>query len=85
MYHKKKRRITLKFKKILRAKGYNIRYSDVKSFDGYWEKNTKKTKFTLKKLDKHTKYYIKVRAYNYNNKVKQFGKWSKVKKVKVKK
>ena len=83
--YKKKRKIYIKLKKVSGAKGYQIRYSDVKNFDGYWQKNTKKTKITLKKLDKNTKYYIKVRAYKWANGAKLYGKWSKKKKVKVKK
>ena len=83
--YKKKRKISIKLKKVKGAKGYQIRYSDAKNFDGYWQKNTKKTKITLKKLDKNTKYYIKVRAYKIVNGGKLYGKWSKKKKVKVKK
>ena len=83
--YKKKRKIYIKLKKVSGAKGYQIRYSDEKNFDGYWQKNTKKTKVTLKKLDKNTKYYIKVRAYKLVNGSKLYGKWSKKKKVKVKK
>lgn len=83
--YKKKRKISLKLKKVKGAKGYHVRYSDSKKFDGYWDKYTKKTKITLKKLDKNSKYYIKVRAYKLVNKAKLYGKWSKKKKVKVKK
>ena len=83
--NKKKRKISLKLKKIKGANGYHIRYSDSKKFDGYWEKYTKKVKVTLKKLDKGTKYYIKARAYKRVNKAIVYGKWSKKKKVKVKK
>ena len=81
----KKKKISLKFKKVAGAKVYEIMYSEVKNFDGYWTKNTTKTKFTLKKLDKNTKYYIKIRAYKLFNGAKLYGPWSKVKKVKVRK
>ena len=83
--YKKRRKIKITLKKIKGAKGYHIRYSDSKKFDGYWDKYTKKTKVTLKKLDKNTKYYIKARAYKLVNGAKLYGKWSKKKKVKVKK
>lgn len=83
--NKKKRKIKITLKKVKGAKGYHIRYSDSKKFDGYWDKYTKKTKVTLKKLDKNTKYYIKARAYKLVNGAKLYGKWSKKKKVKVKK
>ncbi|MBP5773192.1 MAG: hypothetical protein J6W35_03890 [Eubacterium sp.] len=83
--NKKKRKIKLSLKKMKGVTGYHIRYSDSKKFDGYWEKYTKKVKVTLKKLDKGTKYYIKARAYKKVNKTIVYGKWSKKKKVKVKK
>ena len=83
--YKKKRKIKITLKKVKGAKGYHIRYSDSKKFDGYWDKYTKKAKVTLKKLDKNTKYYIKARAYKLVNGSKLYGKWSKKKKVKVKK
>ena len=83
--YKKKRKIYIKLKKVSGAKGYQIRYSDNKHFDGYWTKSIKKTTVTLKKLDKNTKYYIKARAYKLVNKTKLYGKWSKVKTIKVKK
>ena len=46
---------------------------------------TKKTKYTIKKLKKKKTYYIRVRAYKMNGKKKVYGKWSTVKKVKIKK
>lgn len=81
----KKRQIKISIKKIKHVSGYQIRWSDSRRFNGYWQKTTAKTKYTLKKLDKNTLYYIKVRAYAKNGKKRNYGKWSKVKKVKVKK
>ena len=46
---------------------------------------TKKTKYTIKKLKKKKTYYIRVRAYKMNGRKKVYGKWSTVKKVKIKK
>lgn len=43
-----------------------------------------KTKFIIKKLKKKKTYYFRVRAYKLNRK-KVYGKWSKIKKVKIKK
>ena len=84
--YKKSKKIIVKLKKISKAKGYNIRWCDNKKFDGYEGKHTKKLSYTIKGLDKNTKYFVKARAYNYDaNGVKQYGKWSTVKKVKVKK
>ena len=37
---------------------------------------TKKTKYTIKKLKKKKTYYIRVRAYKMNGKKKVYGKWS---------
>ena len=81
---RKKKSLKLKLKKIKGANGYQIKYSDVKNFDGYWTKRTSKTKVTLKKLDRKTKYYLKVRAYKKVGSVYQYGKYSKRKKVKTK-
>ena len=73
--------------KVKGAKGFQIRYCDNKKFDGYESKTIKKntTKFTLKGLEKKTKYYVKIRAYNKKrNGKKQYGKWSRIKKIKMK-
>lgn len=81
----KKRKISLKFKKIKGVKGYQIRWCENRRFNGYEQKTTSKTKMTLKGLSKKTTYFIKVRAYKMSGKKKLYGTWSKVKKVKVKK
>ena len=81
----KGKKIKLTWKKISGAKGYQIKYSDSKKFNGSWIKSTKKTSYTIRKLDKNTKYYITVRAFVNNGKNKLYGSWSKVKKIKVKK
>lgn len=81
---RKKKSLKIKFKKIKTANGYQIRYSDNKWFDGYWEKYTKKTTYKIKKLDRRTKYFIKVRAYVMNGKNKLYGKFSKTKKASTK-
>ena len=72
-------------KKIKNVKGYQIKYSDNKKFNGYWQKNSKKKTYTVKKLDKKTKYYFKVRAYVINGNKKLYGSYSKVKSITVKK
>ncbi len=81
----KGRKVKLTFKKISGVVGYQIKASDSKKFKGYWTKNTKKTSYTFKKLDKNTRYYFKVRAYAKNGNAKLYGSWSKAKNVKVKK
>lgn len=46
-------------------------------------KGYKITTKTIKKLKSRKTYYVKVRAYNKKGKLKAYGKWSRVKKVKV--
>lgn len=81
----KKRKISLKFKKVKGAKGYQIRWCDNRKFRGYLQKRTTKTSYTLKKLRKKKTYSIKVRAYKLSGKRKVYGAWSKVKRVKIRK
>ncbi len=84
--YKKSKKISVKLKKISKAKGYNVRWCDNKKFDGFEGKHIKKLSYTIKGLEKNTKYFVKARAYNYDaNGAKQYGKWSTIKKVKVKK
>ncbi len=83
--YKKKRKLIVKLKKIKGVAGYQVRWCDSKSFDGYEQKNTKKPKLTIKGLDKHTKYWVKARAYKKVNGAKLYGKWSAKKSKKVKK
>lgn len=81
----KKATVTLKFKKIKAAKKYQIEYSTKKTFKNATAKTTKKTTYTIKKLKKNTKYYVRVRAVkdNYAG-VEVYSKWAK-KSVKTKK
>ena len=80
----KGRKVKVSIKKIKKVKGYQIKYSDNKKFNGYWQKNSKKNTYTVKKLDKKTKYYFKVRAYVINGNKKLYGSYSKVKSITVK-
>ncbi len=77
----KGKKLTIKFKKITGAKSYQIVYSLKKNFKGKKTINTTKTSYTIKKLKKGKTYYVKVRAKNTAG----FGKFSAVKKVKIKK
>ena len=96
IYKKKKsaKKLRMSVKKAKRARGYQVKIFTKK-------KNAKKVKkalvtktfkkfkkkFTIKskKLKKKKRLYVRVRAYNFKNGKKQYGKWSKVKKVKMKK
>ena len=81
----KKGRLKLFLGKVTGAKGYQLQYALNKKFKKKKSIQTKKTKYTIKKLKKKKTYYIRVRAYKMNGKKKVYGKWSKVKKVKIKK
>ena len=81
----KGKKISTKWKKVKGAKGYQLQYALNKKFKKKKSIQTKKTKYIIKKLKKKKTYYIRVRAYKMNGKKKVYGKWSKVKKVKVKK
>lgn len=83
--NKKGRKITLSWKKVKGAGGYQIQYADNKKFSRKKSRRTGKTKYTIKNLKKKKTYYIRVRAYKSDGAAKVYGKWSKVKKVKVKK
>ena len=78
-------KVTLSWKKVTGAKGYQLQYALNKKFKKKKSVQTKKTKYTIKKLKKNKTYYIRVRAYKMNGRKKVYGKWSKVKKVKIKK
>ena len=74
----KGKKISVKWNKVSRATKYQV-----KAICGKKTiiKTTKKTSYTIKKLTKGKKYKIYVRAYNKHG----YGKWSKVKKVTIKK
>lgn len=83
----KKAQVT--YKKVSGAKGYEIQYSTSKTFKSgvkVKKAGTKTTKVTITKLKKNKKYYVRVRAYKYDedgNKV--YGAWSNAKNVKINK
>lgn len=77
------KKISVKYKKVKGAKGYQIRYtangkSKTKTF-----KSGKATTRTLKKLKKGN-YSVRVRAYTESGKQTIYSKWSKAKTIKVK-
>lgn len=82
----KKKKIKVTIKKVFGADGYEIRYATNKKFKGVKKVTTKKTSYTIKKLKKGKTYYVKVRAFRYDeNGKKLYGKYSSVKKIKVRK
>lgn len=81
----KKYKVKIKVNKVTGAKGYQYRYATNKKFKKSKVKTTTKRTFTTKKLSKNVRCYVKVRAYVKVNGKRNFGKWSKVKSIKVKK
>ena len=85
------KKVKLLFKKIKNADGYTVQISKAKKFTGKQiivKKNVKKVNVTInsKKLKNKKKLYVRVRAYKLNvNGKKVYGKWSKVKRIKIKK
>lgn len=81
----KKKKITFKWKKTT-CTGYQYQWSTSKNFKkNYLTKTTKKTNVTISTSQSKKTYYVRVRAYKtHSNGTKYYGKWSKVKKVKVK-
>lgn len=81
----KKRKITFKWKKTT-GTGYQYQWSTSKNFKkNYLTKTTKKTNVTISTSKSRKTYYLRVRAYKtHSNGKKYYGKWSTVKKVKVK-
>ena len=83
--NKKGRKLVVRWNTVKGAKGYQLQYALSKKFKKKKSIQTKKTKYIIKKLKKKKTYYIRVRAYKMNGNKKVYGKWSKVKKIKVKK
>lgn len=78
-----KKKIKVKYKKVLGAGGYEVQWAKKKSFKGKKVKKTKKLKYTIKRKDKkRKKYYVRVRAYKKVKGKYYYGKYSKKKKVK---
>ncbi|MCR5430089.1 MAG: hypothetical protein K6E58_02535 [Eubacterium sp.] len=95
VYKKKKsaKKLKLKLKKVKRAKGYQVNVykskkkakKNKKAIVRKYVKYKKKITIKSKKLKNKKKLYVRARAYVLDtNKVKIFGKWSNIKKVKIK-
>ena len=82
------RKAELKWKKCSKINGYQIQYSTSKKFKDHVKVKTagkKKTSITLSGLKKNKTYYVRIRTYKTSSGGKVYGKWSKVKKIKIKK
>jgi hypothetical protein len=78
---RKGKKVTLKLKKVKKAKGYQIKYSFSKKFKKSKKVFVKKANSKIR-IKKSKKVFIKARAYKVVNGTKKYGKWSKIKKVK---
>lgn len=83
--NQKKCKVKVTWKKVSSSLGYQIQYATNKKFKKAKKKTVKSTLVTLKKLKKKKTYFIRIRAYKMADGKKVYGKWSSVKKVKVKK
>ena len=90
---KAKKKVTVSWKKVKKAKGYQVEVSAKKNFKKpVFKKFTAKTKLNIKnsKIKSGKKYYVRIRAYatykDKNNVTKKvYSKWiKKIRKVKVK-
>ncbi|MFQ9516348.1 MAG: discoidin domain-containing protein [Eubacterium sp.] len=85
---KSSKKIKISLKKVKGATGYQIKiYKSKKAKKALVKKKVKKVKFNLKKkkIKNRKKLFIRARAYKIVNGTKYYGKWSKRKKVKIKK
>lgn len=68
------------------VKGYEVQYAMDKKFTRSLKKKTVKTTYcTVKKVKRFKTYFVRVRAYKLQGTKKIYSKWTKVKKIKVKK
>lgn len=81
----KGKKVKVTIKKISKVTGYKVRWADNKKMNGYEEKTIKKNVVTLKGFSKGDKCFVKACAYKKTSTGKLWGKWSKVKSVKIKK
>lgn len=85
-----KRGFIVKWKKKSGVDGYQVQYSTNKKFSKKAAKiksikNASKTKLKVKKLKAGKQYFVRVRTYKTVDGTKYYSKWSKVKKVRLKK
>ena len=79
-----KKKVTVKWKKVAKADGYQVQYSTKKNLKNAKKVFVKGTSKEIKKLKSKKTYYIRIRAYKNNGSKKVYGAYSKKIKVKVK-
>lgn len=78
--------MSVSFKKVSGANGYEIIYSTSAKFKNRKKTTTASLKKTIKSLKKGKTYYVKVCAYKTDSLgYKVYGKYSPAKKIKIKK
>jgi len=81
----KKRKISIRWKKIGGATGYQVLYSSIRSMkSSVKRKNVRKMRTSLK-WNYRKKCYVKIRAYSTKGKKKIYGKWSRIRCIKARK
>ena len=83
-----KKKITVKWKKISKATGYQVQVATDKKFKKIKKSviisKNKTLSTTIKKLKSKKKYYVRVRTYRKVGGKKVYSKWSSVKNIKTK-
>lgn len=88
LINNKSKKFTITIKKVSEAEGYEVLYSDSKNFADINQKTlpAPAVLYTTPKLSKGQTYYVKVRAYKMDSTgSKVYGKYSSVKKIKIRK
>lgn len=77
-----KKKLTLTWKKLVKASGYEIQISQKKNFKGAKKHNIKHSKksLTIKNLKSGKIYYVRIRAFTKTDGKKVYGKWAAAKK-----
>ena len=86
--YKKPSKIAVKWYYNKKATGYQIQYSTKKNFSNaktLTVKGAGKTSYTISKLAKNAKYYVRVRPYYSKGSLRSYAQWSLTRTVKVKK
>ncbi len=84
---RKKKSLKVQWKKNKKSDGYQVSYTKSKKWKKAKNKlikSSKKTSVVLHNLKKQKVYYVRVRAYRIVNRKREYGKWSKIKRVKIK-
>lgn len=84
--NKKNQKLSITWKKQKNVVGYQVQIAMKKNFEkGKKTKTVFNSKMSWSGLKKGKTYYVRVRGYNYDHGKKQYGSWSAVKRVMVRK